>query len=318
MPAPTNVSDFLDLVRKSQQIDPSRLDSWLDQKRSTMPEEPKALALLMRKEGILTTFQAEQYLQGRYKGFTLGDYRLIERLGTGGNGTVYQAEHKIMRRQVAIKVLPPQVASDPGTLARFRREAQAVAALDHANIVRAYDFRQEGQLYVFVMEYVDGPNLQQLLDKKGALNVGVACDYIRQAALGLDYAHRAKMVHRDIKPANLLVDSKGIVKILDLGLARFVPQGQESLTKKFDEGVVMGTADYIAPEQALNLHEVDHRADIYSLGATLYTLLAGQTPFPSGSMTQKLLWHQLEAPAPIESRNRNVSELVNLMVRRHV
>src|SRR5262249_34275377 len=153
----------------------------------------------------------------------------------------------------------PEVVDEPGVLERFRREAQAVAALDHPNIVRAYDFRQEGSLHFLVMEFVEGASLQDLLDRKGPLPIPRACGYIRQAALGLQHAHQAGLVHRDVKPGNLLVDRAGVVKILDLGLARYAPEG-ESLTKKFDENAVMGTADYLSPEQALNLHNVDGRA----------------------------------------------------------
>jgi serine/threonine protein kinase len=211
-----------------------------------------------------------------------------------------------MKRRVALKVLPPAVANDPGMLERFRREAQAAAVLDHPNIVRAYDFRQENQLYVLVMEYVNGPSLEQVMAAGGPMSVPVACEYIRQAALGLQHAHEQGIVHRDIKPGNLLVDPTGIVKILDMGLARFEPDGQESLTKKFDENTVMGTADYLAPEQAINLHNVDHRADIYSLGATLYALLAGEAPFQGGTVTQKLLWHQMRDPPPLDQRRRDV------------
>jgi serine/threonine protein kinase len=314
MPTPTSVPEFLDLVRRSNQVNIAALDAWLEKNQEKLPREVKKLALLMKKEGVLTLFQAEQFLLGKHKGFHLGGYRLIERLGSGGMGTVYLAEHEAMKRRVALKILPPNIASEASTLERFQREAQAVAALDHPNIVRAYDFRQEAKLFVFAMEFIDGPSLQQLINQKGALDVVVACDYIRQAALGLHCAHEAGMVHRDIKPGNLLVDSNGIVKVLDLGLARFVPEGQESLTKKFDDGSVMGTADYIAPEQALSLHHVDHRADIYSLGATFYALLAGVPPFPAGTAAQKLLCHQLREPDPLPSLNGNVpSELGDII-----
>jgi len=306
MPAPATISEFLHVVRKSKQVDTKRLDAYVQRQGNTLPPEPKKLAAMLVRDGMLTAFQAEQFLQGKYKGFALAGYRIIERVGSGGTGTVYLGEHEVMKRRVAIKVLPPAVANDPSILERFRREAQAVATLDHPNIVRAYDFRQEASLYLLVMEFVDGPSLQQVLDTKGALTVGVACEYIRQAALGLQHAHEADLVHRDIKPANLLIDNSGTVKLLDLGLARFAPQGQESVTKKFDENMVMGTADFLAPEQAINLHNVDSRADIYSLGATLYTLLAGEPPFGDGTVTQKLLWHQMRDPVRLEERNRNV------------
>lgn len=308
MPAPATIDDFLDVMRKSNQIDTGRLEAYLNQHRrsDTLPPEPKKLAALLIREGLLTSFQAEQFLQGRYKGFLLGGYRLIERIGSGGMGTVYLAEHEVMRRRVALKVLPPNVAGDQAILERFRREAQASAVLDHPNIVRAYDFRHEGQVHFLVMEYVNGPNLQHVLDSQGPLSVGVACEYVRQAALGLEHAHEAGLVHRDIKPGNLLVDASGAVKILDMGLARFTPEGQESVTKKFDENSVMGTADYLAPEQAIDLHNVDSRADVYSLGATLYALLAGEAPFSNGTVTQKLLWHQLRDPTPLDERRQDV------------
>ncbi|MFO0927532.1 MAG: serine/threonine-protein kinase [Gemmataceae bacterium] len=308
MPAPATIEDFLEVVRKSHQVDADRLDAYLVQQRqvTSLPPDPKKLAAQMVRAGLLTTFQAEQFLQGRYKGFHIGGYRLIERLGAGGTGAVFLAEHEVMKRRVALKILSAAVASEPAMLKRFEQEAQAAGALDHPNIVRAHDFRREGNLHILVMEYVKGPSLQQVLDKRGPLDVAVACDYIRQAAIGLQHAHEAGIVHRDIKPANLLVDASGVVKILDMGLARFAPQGQESLTRQFDENAVMGTADYLAPEQGINLHDVDHRADIYSLGATLYAVLAGEPPFNAGSVTQKLLWHQMREPPRLDARFKHV------------
>jgi serine/threonine protein kinase len=151
------------------------------------------------------------------------------------------------------------------------------------------------------MEYIDGPNLQQVLTRKGALNIGLASEYVRQAALGLQHAHETGMVHRDVKPANILVDSGGTVKVLDLGLARVERDDGQSVTRRYNSSAVLGTADYLAPEQALSLHDVDGRADIYGLGATFYTLLAGRPPFPGGTIGQKLMWHQTRNPEPISS-----------------
>jgi putative heme-binding domain-containing protein len=307
MAAPATSNELIEVVRKSKQIESGRLDAYLSkQTGQALPSEPRKLAALLVRDGLLTAFQAEQFLQGKYKGFSLGGYRLIDRIGRGGTGKVYLAEHEVMRRRVALKVLAPALANDTPALERFRREAQAVAALNHPNIVRANDFLQEGAVYFLVMEYVDGPSLQTVLQRQGALPIEVACEYIRQAAIGLQHAHEANLVHRDIKPANLLVTAEGVVKILDLGLARFAVEGQESLTKKFDENTVMGTADYLAPEQALDLHDVDARGDIYSLGATFYALLAGAPPFPEGTAAQKLLWHQMRVPAPIHVRRTDV------------
>jgi serine/threonine protein kinase len=318
MAAPATIEDFLEVVRRSNQVDTARLEAYMASRRQTegLPGEPQRLAALLVREGLLTNFQAEQFLQGKWRGFAIGGYRILERLGSGGTGTVYLAEHQVMKRRVAIKVLPAPYAAEPGVLERFLREAQAAAALDHPNIVRAYDFRSEGGLHFLVMEYVEGLSLQELLSRQGALSLPQACDYARQAALGLQHAHEAGLVHRDVKPANLLVDVTGTVKLLDLGLARYAPEGTESLTRQFDEGVVMGTADYLAPEQALNLHAVDSRADVYSLGATLYALLAGEPPFAAGTVTQKLLWHQMREPRPLRQACPQVPEALERLVAR--
>src|SRR5207247_730125 len=211
-------------------------------------------------------FQAEQFLAGKWRRFTLGKYKVLERLGAGGMGSVYLCEHKLMRRRVAVKVLPTAKAADPASLERFYREARAVAALDHPNIIRAYDVDHEEDLHFLVMEYVDGLSLQDLVRKSGPLAPATAANYIGQAARGLQHAHEvAGLVHRDIKPGNLIVDRGGTVKILDMGLARFFNDQDDMLTQKYDENV-LGTADYLAPEQALDSHNVDIRADVYSLG----------------------------------------------------
>jgi serine/threonine protein kinase len=211
-------------------------------------------------------------------------------------GTVFLCEHTSMRRRVAIKVLPVAKAKDPSYLERFYREARAVAALDHPNIVRAYDIDQDEKLHFLVMEYVDGASLQEIVKRAGPLEPLRAAHYMCQAAFGLQHAHEAAgLVHRDIKPGNILVDRTGAVKVLDMGLARFFHDEEDVLTKKYDENV-LGTADYLAPEQALDSHAVDIRADIYSLGATFYFCLTGKTPFSEGTVAQKLIWHQTRAP----------------------
>ncbi|MCS7017446.1 MAG: serine/threonine protein kinase, partial [Gemmatales bacterium] len=197
--------------------------------------------------------------------FTIGKYKVLEKLGSGGMGQVFLCEHLLMRRRVAIKVLPTSKAQDPAGLERFYREARAIAAVDHPNLVRAYDIDQADNLHFLVMEYVDGVSLQELVKKVGPLPVLRACHYIYGAAVGLQHVHEIGLVHRDIKPGNILVDRNGLVKILDLGLARFFHDADE-LTKKYDENI-LGTADYLSPEQAIDSHTVDIRADIYSLGA---------------------------------------------------
>jgi serine/threonine protein kinase len=309
MAAPATTAEFIDLLRKSGVSDEKRLEAHLQkiQAAGPFPQEPAKLAGMLVRDGLLTHFQAEQILQGKWRRFTIGKYKVLERLGSGGMGSVYLCEHKLMRRRVAVKVLPTAKAQDPSSLERFYREARAVAALDHPNIVHAYDIDQDENLHFLVMEYVDGASLQEMVKRNGAMNSLRAAHYMRQAALGLQHAHNAGLVHRDIKPGNILVDRTGVVKILDMGLARFFNDEEDILTKKYDENV-LGTADYLAPEQALDSHGVDIRADIYSLGATFYFVLSGRTPFGEGTVAQKLIWHQTRAPKPIRSFRQDVPQ----------
>jgi eukaryotic-like serine/threonine-protein kinase len=302
MPAPANTNELLDLIQRSGVADEAKLRAYVQKltQSSGMPSDPAKLAGTLVRDGVLTYFQAEQLLQGKYKRFTIGKYKVLEKLGAGGMAQVFLCEHKLMRRRVAIKVLPTAKADDPSSLQRFYREAKAIAAVDHPNIVRAYDIDQDENLHFLVMEYVDGINLHDLVKKFGAVDITRACHYIYGASVGLDHAHEMGLVHRDIKPGNILVDRAGVVKILDMGLARFFHDEDDVLTKKYDENV-LGTADYLAPEQALESHTVDIRADIYSLGATFYYLLTGSALFPEGSVAQKLIWHQNRLPKAIRS-----------------
>jgi serine/threonine protein kinase len=219
-----------------------------------------------------------------------------------------------MRRRVAVKVLPTARAEDPSALERFYREARAVAALDHPNIVRAHDIDEDNGLHFLVMEYIDGASLQDIVKRHGPMDVRRAIHYVRQAALGLQHAHDAALlVHRDIKPGNILIDRQGVVKILDLGLARFFDSEESAISRKFEENV-LGTADYLAPEQALDSHSVDIRADIYSLGATFYFCLTGSAPFQEGTVAQKLRWHQSRKPKPVRELRPEVSPAVAAVI----
>ncbi len=231
----------------------------------------------------------------------LREYRLLEKLGEGGMGTVYKAVHQRLQRQVAIKVLPPGRTNDPQAVARFEREMQAVGRLDHPNIVRATDAGEHNGVHFLVMEFVAGENLAQYLQRHGGrLPAAVACELARQAALGLQHVHDNRLVHRDVKPSNLMVTPAGVVKILDLGLAGLRPQQtQPAAPALTSEGSLMGTMDYVAPEQLNDAHAVDIRADVYSLGCTLYHLLAGRVPFPAPTAVQKMAAHQLTEPEPL-------------------
>jgi serine/threonine protein kinase len=298
---------LLKLVRVSGLVEPDQLSEVHSQLSAESTSAPTAsdLTTALIERGLITRWQARKLLQGRHKGFFLGRYKLLEHLGTGGMSSVYLAEHLHMRRRVAIKVLPRSRNEDSSYLERFYRESQAVASLDHANIVRAYDIDTDGKYHFLVMEYVEGRDLQELVTEVGPLPYDTAADYIMQAADGLAHAHRAKLIHRDIKPSNLLVDPQGTIKILDLGLARFTGDDEASLTIAHQENV-LGTADYLSPEQAVNSHNVDERSDLYSLGCTLYFLLMGHPPFPTGTLAQRLLAHQTREPTSITEKRPDV------------
>jgi autotransporter-associated beta strand protein len=313
-----SASNLLKIVRHHKLADPDRLDEVVKSLPAHIADaqdsQPMADALVAA--GLLTRFQSSLLLQGKSRSLTIaGKYRLVDRLGAGGMGLVYLCEHLKMRRTVAVKVLPQKQATEPGQLDRFLREAQAAAALKHPNIVQAYDLDQDAGVHYLVMEYIDGADLDRLVHVIGALEPCRAAYYIAQAALGLQHAAERGLVHRDIKPSNLLVDRDGVVKILDLGLAR-LQDGGGKLTERFDANTVIGTADYIAPEQALNSHEVDVRADIYALGCTFYFLLAGHPPFRDANVTQKLLMHQMrEPPAITELRPDVPPEMASVVAR---
>jgi serine/threonine protein kinase len=317
MPAPTTTDEFIELIQKSGVVDAGRLAAYLQpiRDRDQIPKLPNVLASFMVRDAVLTLFQAEQLLLGKWKRFTIGKYKVLERLGTGGMGQVFLCEHKLMRRRVAVKVLPTAKAEQEASLERFYREGRAVASLDHPNLVRAFDIDQEEALHFLVMEFIDGSNLHELVKRIGPLSPLRACHYIYQAAFGLQYAFEcAGLVHRDIKPGNILIDRSGMIKILDMGLARFFYDEEDMLTRKYDE--TLGTADYLAPEQALDSHCVDIRADIYSLGATFYYLLTGSPPFADGTVAQKLMWHQTREPTPIRAKRPEVPENVVAIVER--
>jgi serine/threonine protein kinase len=224
-------------------------------------------------------------------------YRVLGMIGAGGMGRVFKAEHLLMGRVVALKVPRPALVEDAAAVERFRREVRAAARLAHPNIVTAYDADQVGPLHLLVMEYVEGVTLDRLAAKSGPLPVADVRRWVRQVAEGLRYAHGCGMVHRDLKPANLILAADGAVKILDFGLARFA--SEQAGRAGTPSGAVVGTPEYIAPEQARDPRSADARADIYSLGCTWYYLLTGRPPFSGGTVLQQLLAHQEQAPPPL-------------------
>jgi len=264
------------------------------------PQDAQSLARELVQAGKLTKYQAQLVYQGKTKGLVFGEYTVLDKLGQGGMGVVLKAQHRRMKRLVAIKVLPASAVKSAEAVKRFYREVEAAAKLTHPNIVTAYDASESDGIHYLVMEYVEGKDLASVVKERGPLEVKQALDCTLQAAKGLEYAHGEGIIHRDIKPGNLLLDKKGTVKILDMGLARVAlavgsdDPGAERLTQS---GQVMGTCDYMAPEQAEDTRKADQRSDIYSLGCTLYRLLTGKVPYGGDSLVQILLAHQ-NAPVP--------------------
>ena len=314
------MDEFLRVARASGLVDSDRLDEavapWKDGiGKGVAGLVPEACIQALIDQGLLTSWQMEQLRRGKHKGFVLGKYKLLRLLGAGGMSSVYLAEHMTLHNKVAIKVLPVKRVDQTSYLARFEREAQSSARLNHPHIARAFDLDTSGSIHFIVMEYIDGTDLHARVKQEGPLPVRDAADFIRQAALGLHHAHEEGLVHRDIKPANLMVDKRGHVKILDLGLALANDDEEASLTKEHDEKV-LGTADYLSPEQARDSHKADRRSDIYSLGCTLYFLLVGKAPFAKGSLAERIRGHMNEpAPNLLDARPDVPAAIVELYFR---
>ena len=230
----------------------------------------------------------------------IGRYQVLAKLGQGGMGAVFLAHDDKLDRKVAIKMLPPHSVDDPDAVARFRREARALAQLSHPGIIQAYDSEtDDAGRHFLVMEFVAGTSLDKVLREQGKVTPPLAADYVYQAAQAMQHAHARGLIHRDLKPSNLLLTPDGRIKVLDLGLARFL-QDQIRDPAQTREGTGMGTPDYAAPEQFRDAHNVDQRADIYALGCTLYHLLAGRVPFPGSSLSEKYEAHQKREPTPLQ------------------
>ena len=264
----------------------------------------EALARDMIKSRLLTKYQAEQILGGRGKSLTMGKYQILEKIGAGGMGQVYKAFHSNTERVVAIKVILGKGKIEPEVVKRFEREVKAAAKLVHSNIITVFDADQADGRIFMVMEYIKGNDLAEILQTRGQLGVSEVVDYMIQAAKGLKYAHDQGVIHRDIKPGNILVDPTGNVKIVDMGLAKLESKENEKKVSMLTGATaVMGTVDFMSPEQGFSSKSVDARADIYSLGATLFYLLSRDVMYPGDGIFEKLLAHR-ESPIPSLSNAR--------------
>jgi serine/threonine protein kinase len=298
--AQLTLAAFVAFLRDKQLLTPTQ-GAELPQLQSQFPDV-RGLARELVQRHWLTPYQANQLLQGNGADLVLGPYRFLERLGEGGMGQVFKARHVRMNRMVALKVIHKDFLGGHKAVERFTREARAAAQLSHPNIVLVHDADEVLDRHFLAMEHVEGMDLGKLVKQSGPLPVGQACEFARQATLGLQHTHERGIVHRDIKPSNLIVTPAAsgaapVVKILDFGLARFESETEgANKTRLTKIGQIMGTVDFIAPEQADNPRKADIRADIYSLGCTLFYLLTGQIPFPGGDMITKIAARLGEQP----------------------
>jgi serine/threonine-protein kinase len=315
------VAAFMQTLRQLQLLEPARYEEAA--RIAPLFSDPRHLARDLLTRNYLTAYQINQLFQGNGQDLVLGSYQILQRLGEGGMGRVFKASHRKLNRVVALKVLHKEYVDRPDAVHRFYQEIQASAQLSHPNLVFAFDADHVGEQHFLAMEYVDGVGLARLVDQAGPLMLEQACDYMRQAARGLQHAHMRGLVHRDIKPSNLLISKPrvkrrpgvrgreevsdpaprfGLLKVIDFGLARLRPRDDGLLPSRrlTRLGTVMGTPDFIAPEQAVDTATADIRSDLYSLGCTFYYLLTGRTPFTGGTLLEKLKQHESKEPPVIE------------------
>jgi serine/threonine-protein kinase len=331
-----SVDTLLAVLRRTQIFGPEQADQ-VEQELAPHYADPLELADYLVQIEWLTGYQHEMLFAGEWDQLAIGPYILLDRLGEGGVSEVFKAWDAERGRVVAVKVLRHNLASQSDAVRQFQRELAAVPRLNHPNVIRTFDAHQLGTLHYFAMEYVVGMDLDKFVQSVGPLPVEQACDYVRQVAQGLQHAHQFGLVHRDIKPANLFLINppapglashgpmrrgpESMVKILDWGLARIqLPQGvpyeADDSELESEKGVLIGTADYVSPEQARDATIVDTRGDIYSLGCTFVFLLTGRPPFQGKTLMQKLMQHQQSPPPSVRKDRPDVPEELDLLIQK--
>jgi serine/threonine-protein kinase len=325
-----SIATLLTVLRRVQLLAPEQVEE-VERELGPHFDEPLALAEYLAEIDWLTPHQVKMLFTDHWDQLVVGPYHVLDRLGEGGISEVFKAWDTLKGRIVALKVLRQNLTSQADAVRQFQRELRAVTRLNHPNVIKTFDANQVGALHYFAMEFVEGMDLGRFVQRAGPLAVEEACEYVRQVAQGLQHAHQLGLVHRDIKPPNLFLihppqsDGNGaarrpdaVVKILDWGLARIHPvpgEGSAHGTLR-EKGALIGTADYIAPEQARDASLVDTRADVYSLGCTFYYLLTGRPPFPGPALMQKLMQHQVSEPEPLRQRRPDVPEELAGIVQR--
>lgn len=292
---------FVASLLESGLMTPEALQEFLDSLpagRQHKDGSDLAKDLVQRKR--LSLLQAAAVYQKKTTTILFGNYTIVDRIGAGGMGLIYKAQHRTTGAIVALKVVHPAAMQSAEMLERFQREVQAIRGFDHPNLVRAVDAAVRDGVWYLAMDYVEGRDFKTVIKDEGPLSIARATNYIVQAARGLHHVHCKGVVHRDVKPSNLMLDTEGIVRVLDLGLARLHTDAQASLYiggQLTQQGQMLGTAAYVAPEQVRDPHAADHRSDIYSLGCTLHFLLTGQSPYENDNSLKVFMAHQT-APIP--------------------
>jgi len=306
--APTTVDAFLQVAKRSGVIAADKLQKVMQAAPPHVRKQPELLAEYLVRVGVLSNFQASKLLQGVERGLVLGPYHILAPVGRGGMGAVYLARDSRDQRLVALKVLPPQkYKQEERQLARFRREMEICQRVSHPHVTRTFEAGVVNNVYFIAMEYVPGVTLRKRVTDGGPLPVARTARLFAQIAAALDHAHGQGLIHRDLKPGNIMITPNGHAKLLDLGLALI--EGEELPVDKSilgGRGYVVGTMDYIAPEQVADPTGVDGRADLYSLGCSAYYVLTGQVPFPGGTSQQKVRRHLTEYAVPVTDLNPTV------------